>query len=311
MLKPFIKWLGGKTQLIDKIAPMIPEDTEVYIELFLGGGAVLLNQLENNDNIKLFIVNDLNTNLIDTYNCIKYNNSYFLLVERLKRLEEQYNSIDKKKEFYYEKRKEYNYLVSHPQLNNKMDGNRECSYSTDYLVRKSSLFMFINKTCFNGLYRVNKKGELNAAFNNAKYFHPDFSNLENLHKLFLNKDVHFINKSYEDTLEYIEFKVNQSGLKNCFVYLDPPYKEISKNNGVVQYTSEGFDDRQQEKLKEFCDTLTDKGFKILESNSDPVDCNFFDNLYTKYTIKRVKAARRINSDGKGRGPIDELLIKNY
>lgn len=311
MLKPFIKWLGGKTQLLDKLSPMVPEDTEVYIELFLGGGALLLNQLENNDNIKLFIVNDLNTNLIDAYNCIKYNDSYFLLVERLERLEEQYNSTDRKKEFYYEKRKEYNYLMFHPYCNKKMDASGACSYSTDYLVRKSALFMFLNKTCFNGLYRVNKKGEMNAAFNNAKYFHPDFINLKNLHRFFLEKDVHFINKSYEDTLEYIEFKLSQTGLSKCFFYLDPPYKAVSKNNGELQYTSEGFDDKQQDNLKKFCDTLTEKGYKFLESNSDPVDCNFFDNLYIKYEIKRVKALRRINSNGNGRGAIDEILIKNY
>ena len=109
MLKPFVKWLGGKTQLLDKITPQIPEDTEVYIELFLGGGAVLLNQLETNNNIKLFIANDLNLNLIDAYNCIKFNNSFFLLKDELEHIAEQFNTTDKKKEYYYERRKEYNY----------------------------------------------------------------------------------------------------------------------------------------------------------------------------------------------------------
>ena len=127
MLKPFVKWLGGKTQLLDNITPQIPEDTEVYIELFLGGGAVLLNQLETNNNIiknhssnpsrlliniflsLLFIANDLNLNLVDAYNCIKFNNSFFLLKDELEHIAEQFNATDKKKEYYYERRKEYNY----------------------------------------------------------------------------------------------------------------------------------------------------------------------------------------------------------
>lgn len=310
MLKPMIKWVGGKTQLLDKLVPLIPEDSEVYVELFLGGGALLLNQLENNKNIKLFIVNDLNTNLIDTYNCIKYPGSYFLLVEQLKRLEEQFNSSDKKKEYYYERRKEYNYLISSSsKIHNKMDDN--ASYSISQRVRKSALFMFLNKTCFNGLYRVNKKGEMNSPFNNAKYYHPDFINLDNLHKLFLNKDVHFINKSYSDALEDIEYLLKKEKLDKCFFYLDPPYKAVSKNISEVQYTSEGFGDKEQEELKNFCDLLNERGYKFLESNSDPIDCKFFDNLYSKYKIKRVKATRRINSNGNDRGAINEILIRNY
>lgn len=309
-LKPFVKWLGGKTQLLDKLTPMIPEDTEIYIEPFLGGGALLLNQLETNDKIKLFIVNDLNTNLIDAYECIKYNYSYNLLVEQLIRIAEQYNSTDKQKEYYYDHRKEYNYLVGHPGYMNKLDAS-PTAVTTDYLARKSALFIFLNKTGFNGLYRVNKKEEFNAAFNKAKHFNPDFSNLENLHKFFLNKQVVFLKDSYENTLDYINSKIAAEDLTKTFVYLDPPYKPATKNVGELQYTTAGFGDDEQLKLKKFCDELNNKGIKFLQSNSDPVGCKFFDNLYSQYKIKRVYARRNINSDGAKRGPVAEILIKNY
>ena len=309
-LKPFIKWVGGKTQLLDKIVPMIPEDTDVYIELFLGGGALLLNQLEHNDNIKTFVANDLNVNLIYTYECIKYSHSFILLKDALTKLSEQFNSTDKKKEYYYDRRKEYNYLVSHPEYLKKMDANPGY-VTTNYLARKSALFIFLNKIGFNGLYRVNKKGEFNAAFNNAKHFYPDFTNLENLHKIFLDKQVVFLDGSYENTLEYIDNKLKLTGYKNCFVYLDPPYKPVKKDGKGVSYTTDEFDDKKQEKLKAFCDELTAKGIKFLESNSDPDDSNYFEDLYSKYDISRVKASRKINCDTKGRGLINELLIKNY
>ena len=312
-LKPFIKWVGGKTQLLDKIVPMIPEDTDVYIELFLGGGALLLNQLEHNDNIKTFVANDLNVNLIDTYECIKYSHSFILLKDTLTKLSEQFNSTDKKKEYYYDRRKEYNYLVSHPEYPRKMDANPGY-VTTNYLVRKSALFIFLNKTGFNGLYRVNKRGEFNVPFNNAKHFYPDFTNLENLHKIFLDKQVKFLKDSYENTLDYIDYLLKtKEGEKplNIFVYIDPPYKPVTQDGNEVSYTSVGFGDNEQEKLKDFCDKLTERGVKFLQSNSDPVDCKFFDNLYCKYKIKRVHARRSINSDGKKRGPITEILIKNY
>ena len=312
-LKPFIKWVGGKTQLLDKIVPMIPEDTDVYIELFLGGGALLLNQLEHNDNIKTFVANDLNVNLIDTYECIKYSHSFILLKDALAKLSEQFNSTDKKKEYYYDRRKEYNYLVSHPEYLKKMDANPGY-VTTNYLVRKSALFIFLNKTGFNGLYRVNKRGEFNVPFNNAKHFYPDFTNLENLHKIFLDKQVKFLKDSYENTLDYIDYLLkSKEGEKplNVFVYIDPPYKPVTQDGNEVSYTSVGFGDSEQEKLKDFCDKLTERGVKFLQSNSDPVDCKFFDNLYCKYKIKRVHARRNINSDGKKRGPITEILIKNY
>ena len=312
-LKPFIKWVGGKTQLLDKIVPMIPEDTDVYIELFLGGGALLLNQLEHNDNIKTFVANDLNVNLIDTYECIKYSHSFILLKDALAKLSEQFNSTDKKKEYYYNRRKEYNYLVSHPEYLKKMDANPGY-VTTNYLVRKSALFIFLNKTGFNGLYRVNKHGEFNVSFNNAKHFYPDFTNLENLHKFFLDKQVKFLKDSYENTLDYIDYLLKtKEGEKslNIFVYIDPPYKPVTQDENEVSYISVGFGDNEQEKLKEFCDKLTERGVKFLQSNSDPVDYKFFDNLYCKYKIKRVYARRNINSDGKKRGPITEILIKNY
>lgn len=309
MVKPFIKWVGGKTQLLEKITQNIPEKFTTYIEPFVGGGSVFIHLLETRPDIKNFVICDLNKNLIDTYNCIKYNHQYTLLIEQLKRLEEGFNSTDKKKEYYYERRKEYNYLLANPDsTSHKISGTS--SVSSEYLTRKSALFIFLNKTGFNGLYRVNKKGEFNVPFNNASKFNPDFANLKNLHKLFFEKDVYFWCSNYENCLDEIYF-IDDVVFDDTFVYMDPPYKPVSKDGNEVSYTSEGFGDKEQEKLKEFCDNLDEKGIKFLQSNSDPVDCKFFDNLYFKYTIKRVRARRNINSDGNKRGPVSEILIKNY
>jgi len=309
MIKPFVKWVGGKTQLLEKIEQNTPETIVTYVEPFVGGGSVLLHFLETRPEIKNFIISDLNNNLIDCYNCIKYNYQYNLLVEQLKHLEEGFNSTDKQKEYYYERRKEYNYLLANPDdSSKKMDGNT--MVSSEYLARKSALFMFLNKTGFNGLYRVNKKGEFNVPFNNSKKFNPDFSNLKNLHKLFIERDVNFYCNSYKDCLDNTYY-IDDYNPQTTFVYMDPPYKPLTNNGSEVSYTSEGFSDKEQEELKEFCDTLNETGIKFLQSNSDPIDCKFFDNLYCKYRIKRVYARRNINSNGKKRGPITEIMIKNF
>lgn len=306
MAKPFIKWVGGKTQLLDEIDKRLPKNIETYVEPFLGGGSVLIHMLETRSDIKNYIVNDLNSELINCYAAIKYNNSYFELVDELETIKNKFNSSTDKKELYYKYREEYNDII----LNRDTASQKRefFGYTKASAGRTAALFIFLNKTGFNGLYRVNKKGEFNVPFNNCKSFNPDFENIKNLHTLFYNKDVKFMNGDYSRVLPYIE---GYNLYNDTFVYLDPPYKPVVEKASEVSYTSSGFDDSQQKLLKSFCDDLSELGIMFVQSNSDPIDSDFFDKLYSNYKIDRVSARRSINSDGSKRGPVNEIMIRNF
>ena len=289
--KPFVKWLGGKTQLLKEIDKRIPfkiTDNFTYVEPFVGGGAVLFHILQKYENVENVVINDLNIDLMNVYNQIKNNvNNLILNLEMLQQL--YYNVLNddvKKSEFYYDKRDMFNKRTS----NNLI---------------QASLFIFLNKTCFNGLYRVNKKNSFNAPI--GSYKKPlicDSKNLLLVEKL-LQKVI----------IKNVDFKdsVNDLQSKNVFVYLDPPYKPISKTSNFTSYTKKDFEDKNQVELKIFCDELSSKKYKWLLSNSDvntDKTNNFFDKLYEKYKIERVLAKRNINANGKKRGKIQELLINN-
>lgn len=296
MVKPFIKWVGGKTQLLDEIDKRVPKNITTYIEPFLGGGSVLIHMLETRSDIKNYIVNDLNAELINCYNTIKYNNSYFELIDELNKIKNDFNFTEGKKELFYRYRNEYNNLILSQNPNNQTSS------------RIAALFIFLNKTGFNGLYRVNKEGKFNVPFNGCKIFNPDFENIKNLHTLFYDKDVKFMSEDYSKIIEVIEkYKLYE----NTFVYLDPPYKPVIEKASEVSYTSAGFNDSAQYNLKGFCDSLSKMGIMFLQSNSDPIDSNFFDELYQNYNIERVSARRSINSNGNKRGPVNEIMIRNY
>lgn len=292
MAKPFLKWAGGKTQLISQIAKELPEvvlqEPFVYVEPFVGGGAMLFWMLEQFPNMKGAVINDINTDLINCYKSIK--NQVENLIATLNDFEQQYLAFpvqsEHRKEFYYSQRTLFN------------------SRSSD-LIEQSALFIFLNRTCFNGLYRVNKKNEFNVP--QGSYKNPQICNADNLRAVSrLLEKVSILNGDFEDTLAEVGEKT--------FFYFDPPYKPLDATSSFNNYTQIDFDDKEQIRLKEFCEKLDRLGHKWLLSNSDlkgknPLD-NFFDDLYADFNIFRVKARRSINSNPKKRGELTELLIKN-
>jgi len=289
--KPFVKWAGGKTQLLPELTSFIPyqkNDTFTYIEPFVGSGAMLFYMLQNYPNIKRFVINDINTDLITTYIAVK---SYlYKLLDQLTKLENEYhaleNDIPKKESFYYIKRDLYNNRISEP-------------------TTQAALFIFLNKTCYNGLYRVNQNNQFNVPI--GKYKKPVICDVENLTAV--NKalqNVEILNADFEITA------IKASS--DTFFYFDPPYRPISDSASFNTYSHMIFDDNEQIRLKNFCDKLNNLHYKWLMSNSDPQNIkpdSFFENLYQAYTIRSVKAKRLINSDKDKRGTINELIISNY
>lgn len=289
MAKPFVKWVGGKTQLLEEIREKYPRSIEKYCEPFVGGGAVLFDILLKFQP-KDVLINDINKDLINTYLQIK-NNCENLIKELLvlqNIYRNQENNINK--DFYLSKRERFNSL--------KLENNSE-------KLEKAALFIFLNKTCFNGLYRVNAKGLFNVPFNNAK--NPllcDEENLRECSKLLQN--VQMCVGDYSDCKDFIDEKT--------FVYLDPPYRPLTETSAFTSYDKSGFSDEKQIELGNFVSEISKKGAKVVLSNSDPKntneDDNFFDDLYSQFKIERVSASRMINSNAKKRGAINELLISN-
>jgi len=290
--KPFIKWAGGKSQLLAKIDNAIPEKIKksdfTYIEPFVGGGAVLFWILQKYPNIKSAIINDINADLTNTYSSIKENVEDVIAI--LKQWEKEYHSLsdkqEQKKKYYYLKRTLFN------------------SRSSD-LTTQAAIFIFLNRTCFNGLYRVNKKNEFNVPI--GSYKKPmicDEDNLRAVNKIL--QKVTIFNGDFEITLEYAE--------NETLFYFDPPYKPLSETSSFNSYAKDEFDDNEQLRLAKFCEKIDLLGYQWILSNSDvkgkdPED-NFFDNLYHRFNIKRVLARRNINSNPNKRGQLTELLIIN-
>ena len=292
--KPFIKWVGGKGQLLPEINKLYPvelgKNINKYAEIFIGGGAVLFDILSKYKLDEVYI-SDKNLELINTYKSIRDNVD--ILIKFLKKMEEDYIPLDdeSRKVYYYEKRQEYNNLKIDIEENN---------------IEKASLFIFLNKTCFNGLYRVNKKGEFNVPM--GAYKNPKICDKENLKNVAMAlKNVKIIYADYRESESFIDEKT--------FVYIDPPYRPLNTSSSFTSYTENDFNDKEQIELAEYIDVLNKKGAKIVISNSDPknnnIDDNFFDELYKNYNINRVKATRMLNSNASLRGAINELLITNY
>ena len=292
--KPFIKWVGGKGQLLPEINKLysveLGKSINKYAEIFIGGGAVLFDILSKYRLDEVYI-SDKNLELINTYKTIRDNVD--ILIKSLKEMENQYvpmNNEDRKV-YYYEKRSEYNNLKINIEENN---------------IRKAALFIFLNKTCFNGLYRVNKKGEYNVPM--GAYKNPKICDEENLKNVSLAlKNVKIIYADYRESKDFID--------DNTFVYIDPPYRPLNITSSFTSYTENDFSDKEQIELANYIDILNEKGAKIVISNSDPknnnIDDNFFDELYKNYNINRVKATRMLNSNASLSGEINELLITNY
>ena len=293
-VKPFVKWAGGKNSLIPQITKYYPFELkngfiERYIEPFVGGGAVLIDILQKYE-IKEAYAFDINIDLINCYNVIK--NNVEELISKLDKKEKNFIALndEERQNYFYDIRAEYNSY----KLNDKLD------------VKRASEFIFLNRTCFNGLYRVNKDGKFNVPC--GKYKNPticDSNNLRNLSELI--KNVIFEYGDYRKSEKYVN--------NNTFVYFDPPYRPLSATSRLTYYTKEDFNEDNQKELSNYFYKLDLKNAKLMLSNSNPKnvnkDDNFFENIYKGFAINEVSAKRMINSNAKGRGEISELLITNY
>ncbi|MBQ1546122.1 MAG: DNA adenine methylase [Clostridia bacterium] len=287
-VKPFIKWAGGKSQLLDTIRKKYPEKIERYCEPFVGGGAVLLDVLVNYQP-KEVLINDINPELINTYTQIRNNPEK--VIELLSEMQSEFWQLESedRKIYYYFQRKKFNELI-------KLAAETE---------EKAALFVFMNKTCFNGLYRVNGKGLYNVPI--GSYKKPPICDAENIRLISgLLQGVNIQCGDYSECYDFID--------SSTFVYIDPPYRPLSVTSSFTSYAKTEFGDEQQIQLGHFTEKISKKGAKIVASNSDPKnadeDDNFFDDIYKMFFIDRVAAARIINSNSKRRGMINELLIYN-
>ena len=291
--KPFIKWVGGKSQLIDQLDMQLPADfgnweNATYIEPFVGGGAMLFYMLQRYPNIEHAVINDINPDLVTCYRTVRDNPKQ--LIESLADIEMAYLALEteeRRKDFFMAARERYNEKQLDP-------------------IENTTKFFFLNRTCFNGLYRVNKKGLFNVPF--GKYSNPTICDPETILKdSELLQRVEILNGDFEATFEYAQ--------GNSFFYFDPPYRPLSDTSSFNDYAKESFNDDAQIRLKVYCDRIDEAGFHFMLSNSDckgkNENDNFFDVLYGAYPIERVWASRSINSNPNKRGKLTEILVHNY
>ena len=295
VVKPFVKWAGGKGSLLPQLNKFYPlelknETIDKYVEPFVGGGAVLINILQKYK-VKEAYAFDINIDLINCYNIIKVNVDK--LIKELSKKETQFLKLnfEERKKYFYDIRKEYNsYRIKENEQN----------------VKRAVEFIFLNRTCFNGLYRVNKSGDFNVPF--GRYKNPTICDADNLRNLsHLIKNVLFQYGDYKKSEKYID--------NNTFVYFDPPYRPLSTTSAFTSYTKEDFNDENQEELADYFKRLDKKNAKLMLSNSNPKntdeDDNFFEDIYNGFYINEIFVKRMINANENGRGEISELLITNY
>ncbi len=290
--KPFIKWVGGKTQLIEQLEALLPADFDnwqnvTYVEPFVGGGAMLFHLLQTRKNITRAIINDINGSLTTCYKVVR--DKPFELIEALANIQHTYYSLqteEERKLFFLQMRDRFN-------------------TQTLADVENTQLFIFLNRTCFNGLFRVNKAGKFNVPF--GKYDKPlicDKATILADSKLLQNVEI--LTGDFEETLKTVK--------GTTFFYFDPPYRPLSNTSSFNNYAKEDFNDNAQIRLKLFCDKISTLGHSFMLSNSDCFgkdgDC-FFDSLYCDYQIERVWASRNINANPEKRGKLTEIVVRNY
>jgi DNA adenine methylase len=290
--RPFLKWAGGKRQLLENIARHLPREIQSgqpyhYAEPFVGSGAVFFMLASRFPKMEKARLNDINQNLVMAYQVIRDNPG--TLIKLLEQFKKEYIALDEpaRKKYFLQTRTAYN----HDQNDN---------------IRQTAYLIFLNHTCFNGLFRVNSKGHFNVP--HGKYKNPRICDKENI-------------MAVSRTLKEVKITRGDFGQMPghannlTFYYLDPPYKPLSKTSSFTSYDKTSFLDEEQVRLKKFCDKLHSLGHYFMLSNSDPRNHDpsntFFHDLYTGYHIHTVKAKRAINSNGKDRGAINELLITNY
>lgn len=293
MAKPFIKWAGGKTQLLTQFENILPHNLEeaehfTYIEPFVGGGAMLFHMLQKYTNIGRVIINDINPNLITAYRVIR--DTPERLITDLKMLQREFrqnSNEEARKEYFLRIRKSYN-------------------EDTHNDVTNTAMFIFLNRTCFNGLYRVNSKGYFNVPF--GKYTNPTICDEELLledSKILQNVEI--LCGDYTLIERYVD--------NNTFIYFDPPYRPLSTTSSFTSYSKENFDDTEQTRLAHFFARLSRHGCKMMLSNSDCCAQNpndtFFENLYGNFIIDKVHASRFVNAIPSKRGKLTEILVRNY
>ncbi|MBD2280744.1 MAG: DNA adenine methylase [Dolichospermum sp. DEX189] len=274
LVKPFVKWAGGKRQLVPTIlANHLPKNynLQTYYEPFIGGGALLFSLQP-----KKAVINDSNAELINCYKTIK--NSLDELIEDLKN--------HKNNEYYY-------YDIR--------DWDREKNFKSKTEVQRASRIIFLNKTCYNGLFRVNSQGQFNVPF--GKYKNPnilDIAVLKAVNKYLNENQVRILNSDFQEAVK--------DAKRGDFIYLDPPYDPVSETASFTGYDVNGFNKQEQRRLKEVFDDLNSRGCHILLSNA----CTeFIEDLYKDYLHTKISAIRAINCNGKKRGKVDEILVKNY
>ncbi|MEA5598137.1 DNA adenine methylase [Rivularia sp. UHCC 0363] len=298
--KPFLKWAGGKTQLIKQISQFLPErlnngSIKKYVEPFIGGGAIFF-WLASNYSIKELFLSDVNADLILAYKTIQLNVDD--LIKLLLDIENKYLSLnqDQRSEYFYQTREDFNNRRYHINF---------AKYSSEWVERTAQI-IFLNKTCFNGLFRVNSKGDFNVPV--GRYKKPSLCNPENLKSVAkILQRTEIVQGDFSKCESFIDH--------NTFVYFDPPYRPISNTSNFTSYSDQTFDDSEQLRLCTFIKKLHQKGGLLLLSNSDPknhnIEDDYFEKLYVDYRIERVKASRNINSNSAKRNSINELLIMNY
>ena len=266
---PIVKWVGGKRQLMFELLKNMPKEYNRYFEPFIGGGALFFELQPDNA-----YISDMNEELINLYQVVR-DNVYELIADLQKH--------DITKEYFMEIR--------------NIDRAEEYEYWSD--VKKASRFIYLNRTCFNGMYRVNSKGEFNVPF--GHYKNPRILDENNL--------INCSNLLQRTEIKHADFSEILKKVKKCdFVYFDPPYVPLSETSSFTSYTKDGFDIDMQFKLRDVCDELDSMGVKFLLSNSDTKLVN---ELYENYNIKKVFASRQINANADGRGKITEVLVRNY
>ncbi|MDR2522106.1 MAG: DNA adenine methylase [Synergistaceae bacterium] len=272
LVAPVLKWVGGKRQLLDVLTPLLPQHIAAYCEPFVGGGALLFHLQPNTA-----YVNDINVELIRVYSVIRSNVEALITALRG-----------------FKNEAEYFYAVR--------DWDRDKDkYTTLSDVEKAARILYLNKTCYNGLFRVNNAGEFNAPFGN--YRNPNIVNAPALRAVssYLNNAVvHLTSLGYAEVLRALP--------KETFVYLDPPYDPVSDTSSFTGYARGGFTRDNQIRLRECCDELNARGIKFMLSNSST---DFIKEQYAAYPIITVQAKRAVNSDSTKRGEVDELVVRNY
>ncbi len=274
-MHPFVKWAGGKTQLLNTIKTLMPKEFNTFYEPFVGGGALFFDVAP-----KSAVINDFNEELIITYECFNNYENFERLIERLN----FYTKVHSELMFYAVR---------------EMDKKDEFLLLPNY--ERAARLIYLNKTCFNGLYRVNSDGFFNVPFGKKEKVNCfDEDNFNSIHKYFLNSKIKILNCDFEEAVK--------DAKKGDFVYFDPPYDTLDDRETFTAYGKIPFGKKEQVRLADCFKKLADKGVYVMLSNHNT---DFIKKLYQGYNLHVVKARRNINSNGKGRGSVEEVIITNY